>query len=170
MSDVDDTLRRLRREPMVDPEAWPLNLEGRTELLDDILPHRDPMLLVDELVGWDADEELIVGRRHIDDDHIGLQGHFPGHPVVPGTLLLEMLGQVGVVLFALLLDDEIEGAFDVRATKIGGAHFVREVEPGADVDLLVRAGDYDTFLGNCEAQAIVGGRVVCAMLGEVMVA
>ena len=37
MSDVDDTLRRLRREPMVDPEAWPLNLEGRTELLDDIL-------------------------------------------------------------------------------------------------------------------------------------
>lgn len=165
-----DRLRRLRRQPLVAQSEWPTNLEGRRDLLDEVLPHEDPMLLVDELVGWDGDDELIVGRRHITDDHIGLDGHFPGDPVVPGTLLIEMLGQVGTVLFALLLDDQMpDESFDVRATKILGAHFVGEVRPGQTVDLMVRALQWDSFLGECEAQAIVDGQVKAAMVGEVAV-
>lgn len=128
------------------------------------------MLLVDELVGCDLDAGLLMARRHIGDDHIGLTGHFPGDPMVPGTLLLEMLGQAGVVLYSLLLEDEIrEGLPGVRATKILGAHFAAEVRPGDTVDLVVRAGEYDTFLGECVAQAIVDGDIACAMAGEVAI-
>jgi 3-hydroxyacyl-[acyl-carrier-protein] dehydratase len=155
---------------MIEPDNWPTNLEGRPNLLTELLPHRPPMLLVDELVGWDGEREFIVGRRAISEGHLGLDGHFPDGPVLPGTLLLEMLGQVGVALFRLLLTDEFEGEpFQVRATKILGAHFTAEVRPGDEVDLVVRARGYDTFLGECEAQALVDGQVVAAMAGEVAI-
>lgn len=155
---------------MVDVSKWPDNLVNRPEILTHLVPHRPPMLLVDELLGWKKDEEFIVGRRAISRDHIGLDGHFPDDPVLPGTLLIEMLGQVGVALFRLLLADDFDGEeFQVRATKILGAHFSAAVRPGDQVDLLVRAVGYDTFLGECEAQAVVDGQVVAAMAGEVAI-
>ena len=170
MTKTDQSLRRLRRQPLVDREQWPVNLKGRDELLDELLPHAGPMLLIDELIGWDADDEYIVGRRHVGEDHIGLEGHFPGDPVLPGTLLLEMLGQVGTALFGLLLQDEMgDEEFGVRATKILGAHFLREVRPGQTVQLVVQANGWDTFLGECRAQAMVEGEIAAAMLGEVAV-
>lgn len=170
MAERDDRLRRLRRTPLVDVDDIPRNLERGTELLERLVPHRSPMLLVDELVGWDPDDELVVGRRHVGNDHIGLEGHFPEDPVLPGTLLLEMLGQVGIALFGLLLEKQTDGEqFQVRATKILGAHFVRETRPGDTVDLVVRADEWDTFLGECNAQALVDGQVCAAMAGEVAV-
>ncbi|MCH5353790.1 MAG: 3-hydroxyacyl-ACP dehydratase FabZ [Acutalibacter sp.] len=60
-----------------------------------ILPHREPMLLVDEV-------ELIDGKAHgkchIKGDEYFLQGHFPGNPVVPGVIQCEMLAQSACVL------------------------------------------------------------------------
>ena len=170
MSDYTNSLRRLRREPIVEPDRWPDNLDGGRRLLDEVLPHAGPMLLVDELAGWDADDELLVAHRHIEDDHIGLEGHFPDDPVLPGTLMLEMLGQAGTALFALLLEEHNpDQQFDVRATKVHGAHFVCEARPGDRIDLVVRAREWDTFLGECDAQAIVDGQVVAAMIGELAV-
>lgn len=65
------------------------------EEIKGILPHREPMLLVDEveLIGDKA-----VGKCHIKGDEYFLQGHFPGNPVVPGVILCEMLGQSACVL------------------------------------------------------------------------
>lgn len=170
MSDQSRRLRVLRRTPLLATEQWPKNLVDHPEHIAELIPHRPPMLLVDHLVGWDSKRELMVGQRQIDDDHLGLAGHFPSRPVLPGTLLLEMLGQVGVALFRLLLEEELaQTSFEVRATKILGAHFVAEVHPGDQVDLVVQAAGYDTFLGECEAQALVDGKIVAAMAGEVMV-
>lgn len=170
MSETDQRLRRLRRTPILDSSDYPRNPAESDGLLERLLPHRPPMLLVDELVGRDLEDELVVGRRRIGDDHIGLRGHFPGDPVLPGTLQLEMLGQLGVALFSMLLEEQTDGEVPgVRATKIRGAHFVREVRPGDTIDLVVRAGEWDTFLGECEAQAVVDGDVAAAMVGEVAI-
>lgn len=67
------------------------------EEIKKILPHREPMLLVDEV-------ELVDGKSHgkcrIKGDEYFLQGHFPGNPVVPGVIQCEMLAQSACVLLA----------------------------------------------------------------------
>lgn len=125
--------------------------------------------MIDEVLGVDVDEELVVARRHVDDDHLGLSGHFPDDPVLPGTLMVEMLGQAGVVLFSVLAEENLEEEVSsIRATKILGAHFLHPVRPPANLELVVKAEAYDAFLGHCCAQVLMDGQVVAVMRGEVM--
>ena len=65
------------------------------------LPHREPMLLLDEVELNEAGES--VGKYTVRGDEFFLQGHFPGNPIVPGVIQLEMLAQTSV---ALLTDND----------------------------------------------------------------
>ena len=73
------------------------------EELKEYLPHREPMLLVDEIT---MDENNVAhGIYHVRGDEFFLQGHFPGQPVVPGVILCEIIAQS----CALLLGDALKG-------------------------------------------------------------
>ena len=65
------------------------------EQIMEILPHRPPMLLVDEII--EMDEEHAVGTLHLTGDEFFFQGHFPGNPIMPAVFRLEALAQVGGV-------------------------------------------------------------------------
>jgi 3-hydroxyacyl-[acyl-carrier-protein] dehydratase len=59
----------------------------------EILPHRDPFLFIDEIL--EADEHHTVAKRVFTPDHFFFKGHFPDYPVVPGVILIETMAQAG---------------------------------------------------------------------------
>lgn len=73
------------------------------EEIKEILPHREPMLLVDEIVM--NEDGTCTGKYTVKGDEYFLQGHFPGYPVVPGVILCEMASQSSCLIMA----DKIKG-------------------------------------------------------------
>ena len=121
------------------------------------LPHRYPFLLVDKIVELEAGKR-IVGEKNVTINEPFFQGHFPGHPIMPGVLIVEAMAQVGGV-FALVSDDigEDKVTYFVGIDK---ARFRRPVVPGdvlrMELEMVgCRRGIY-TFGG----KAFVGGQLV----------
>lgn len=98
--------------------------------LKKILPHREPMLLLDEAEVIDG---VAHGRITITGDEFFVQGHFPGNPVVPGVILCEMLAQNCCVL----MGDGLSGQEKVTPfyTSLDKVRFKHPVRPGDTVEL-----------------------------------
>ena len=91
------------------------------------LPHRYPFLLVDGVESYTPDES-IVGVKNVTINEPFFQGHFPGHPVMPGVLIIEAMAQVGG-LFATMNDGIGEDKV-TYFTGIDKARFRKPVRPG----------------------------------------
>ncbi|HXV86921.1 MAG TPA: UDP-3-O-acyl-N-acetylglucosamine deacetylase [Gemmatimonadales bacterium] len=91
------------------------------------LPHRYPMLLVDRIVELQG-RDKIVGIKNVTFNEPFFQGHFPGHPVMPGVLIVEAMAQVGGVLLMNAVEDATNKA--VYFMSIDNVKFRRPVVPG----------------------------------------
>ena len=126
------------------------------EQIMEILPHRPPMLLVDEIL--EMDENHVVGALHLTGDEFFFQGHFPGNPIMPAVFRLEALAQAAS--FCLLVDRGAEGALGFL-TGIDKAKFRRQVAPGETLDLKARIVKASSRLCVAEVEASVDGQL-CA--------
>jgi len=111
---------------------------SREQILSAI-PHRPPMLLVDEVVEWH--DQRIVCRKAFLPDEWFFQGHYPDYPLVPGVILCEAAMQAGAVLLSKFAT---AGGVPV-AGRLNDVKFKRMVRPGdtvlLDVTLDERMGD-----------------------------
>lgn len=94
------------------------------------IPHRKPMLLLDEIV--ERGEDRIVCRKTFRDEEFFFQGHYPDMPIVPGVILCEAAMQSGAVLLSSQLADA-EGA--PVATRMNNVKFRQMVRPGDTIDI-----------------------------------
>jgi 3-hydroxyacyl-[acyl-carrier-protein] dehydratase len=127
---------------------------GRAEI-ESILPHREPMLLLDEVLELEPGAR-VVARKVVREENCA--GHFPGNPIMPGVLMVEALAQAGAV--AVLSQDENRGKLALFAG-IDDVRFKRIVRPGDELRL------------ECELEAVRGpigkGKVRATVNGELAV-
>jgi 3-hydroxyacyl-[acyl-carrier-protein] dehydratase len=107
------------------------------ETIQNAIPHRPPMLLVDEIV--EREDDRIVCRKTFRPDEFFFQGHYPEYPIVPGVILCEAAMQAGAILLSEVMQD---GDGVPVATRLNDVKFKKMVRPGdtiqMDVTLLER--------------------------------
>ena len=98
-----------------------------------ILPHRFPFLMVDRILEMEPGKR-IVGIKNVTINEPFFQGHFPGHPVMPGVLIIEAMAQVAGILAYLSSDEEIRNKVSYFMA-IDNARFRKPVVPGDQLRL-----------------------------------
>lgn len=123
-----------------------------------LLPHRFPFLLVDRVVEFEHSKRL-VALKNVTVNEPHFQGHFPGHPVMPGVLIIEALAQAsGLLVFLSTPKHETQPMYYL--VKVDNAKFTRMVVPGDQLMLHVELKRMLRGMGLFACRALVGGAQV----------
>ncbi|HET8734094.1 MAG TPA: 3-hydroxyacyl-ACP dehydratase FabZ [Anaeromyxobacteraceae bacterium] len=132
-----------------------LDVEG----IQRLLPHRPPFLLVDRVVAFEKDASITC-LKGVTMNEPFFTGHFPGHPVMPGVLILEALAQAAGLLACLSLPPERVSNTVTYLMGIDGARFRRPVVPGDRLELRCTVTRHKGAVWKQTGQALVDGEVV----------
>ena len=122
------------------------------------LPHRYPFLLVDRILEIE-EKKRIVGLKNVTINEPFFQGHFPGHPIMPGVLIIEAMAQVG----GILLMGQIEG-YETKVVyfmSLDNVKFRRPVKPGDQLRFELEMLQIRGMVCKMRGVAKVDGDVVC---------
>ena len=137
------------------------------EQIKQIIPHRDPFLLIDEILELEPGVRA-VGKKYLSPDEFWFKGHFPQEPVQPGVLTIEMLAQVGAVCALSLPENKGRIAYFGGIDK---AKFRGKAVPGDTLTLEVEVIKSRGPVSICKAVATVDGKKIVtaeltSMLGD----
>ncbi len=122
-----------------------------------LLPHREPMLLIDELVNI---KKLFSATAivNVTKDSFFVNGHFPGQPVMPGVLIVEAFGQAAAALTAAGLDKSVYQNKLVFLMSVEKARFRNPVIPDCKLELNIEAIRSHGKVWKYKGEAFVGGK------------
>jgi 3-hydroxyacyl-[acyl-carrier-protein] dehydratase len=133
--------------------------EADLTLIQRIIPHRYPFLLVDKV------RDIVVGKscigiKNVTFNEPQFQGHFPGMPIFPGVMIVEAMAQTSGILVGVTMDLADKGA-KVFFMGVESAKFRRKVVPGDVMELHVRALRGGGRVWKFEGRAMVDGELAC---------
>ena len=127
--------------------------------IQEMLPHRYPFLLVDRITDVKKGEE-VEGYLNISITNAVFQGHFPGHPIYPGVLIIEGMAQTGAILpFTVMDKNELQEKV-VYFMSIDKAKFRKPVRPGDKLVYRVKTLKYRGKIWHLDAKAYVDDELV----------
>ena len=129
--------------------------------IQEILPHRYPFLLVDRVTEM-TEGDNVVAYKNISISEPVFQGHFPGHPIYPGVMILEGMAQAGGILALKssgLTDEEIKQKV-IYFMSIDGAKFRSPVKPGDTLEYRIKVKKLRKNLIVLDGKAYVGDTLV----------
>lgn len=124
----------------------------------EMIPHRYPFLMIDKVVNVVSGQEA-TGIKNVSINEFYFQGHFPGHPVVPGVLIIEAMAQTAAVLVVHTLGPESEGKL-VYFMSVDGARFRKPVGPGDTIEVHVQKERQRANVWRFRGEAKVDGTLV----------
>ncbi len=125
----------------------------------EVIPHRYPFLLVDRIVELEP-KKRIVGIKNVTMNEPFFQGHFPGHPIFPGALLIEAMAQVGCILMFKSFNLSPK-EYVVYFMGIDKARFRKPVRPGDTVKFVLEPTVIKSKMSKMKGEAFVGEDLVC---------
>lgn len=127
------------------------------EQIKAIIPHREPFLLVDEIL--EMDENHVVGLKYVTGEEDFFRGHFPQEPVMPGVLIIEAIAQAGAV--AVLSKPEFKGRIAYFG-KMNNVRFKHKVVPGDVLRLEMTLDKIRGSIGFGTGKAYIGDNTLAA--------
>ena len=122
------------------------------------LPHRYPFLLIDRIIEFEP-RKRCVAIKNVTINEPFFQGHFPGHPIMPGVLVIEAMAQAGGIIMMHEMPDRDEKL--VVFTGIERAKFRAQVTPGDQLRMEIDVLAFRTRAGRIEGKAYVDGKIAC---------
>jgi 3-hydroxyacyl-[acyl-carrier-protein] dehydratase len=136
------------------------------ERIMEMIPHRDPFLMIDRVVDI-VKNERATGIKDVAADDYYFRGHFPTRPVMPGVLIIEAMAQTAAVLVVHTLGPESEGKL-VYFMSVDNARFRRPVLPGASLHIHVtkerHRGNVWKFSGEAKVNEQLAAEAVFAAM------
>ena len=152
-------------------DSNPVTLPATIDDIQRLLPHRYPFLLVDRVVELEP-HKRVLAYKNVSINEPFFQGHFPGHPVMPGVLVVEALAQAGGLLTQLSRDPAELGKDTFYLVKVDNARFNRMVVPGdrleLEVELKRRIRNMAQYVGiaRVDGEQAACAEILCAAARE----
>jgi 3-hydroxyacyl-[acyl-carrier-protein] dehydratase len=143
------------------------SIEIDRQRIMEMIPHRDPFLMIDRVTDVVANERA-TGVKNVSPDEYYFRGHFPTRPVMPGGLIIEAMAQTAAVLVVHTLGPASEGKL-VYFMSVDNARFRRPVVPGSVLQVQVTKQRNRGNVWKFEGKAKVGGQLAAEAVFAAMI-